>query len=105
MSRNQALGSRMKSKGQGGPGLIRASLPRLLPDAGLSAHAFFEGAGGEREAEVIADELDAVGTGGVEIAIGAFSFNNQWHGFRAHDLTIALREAGVDQQFDVASHV
>src|SRR3954462_785123 len=54
---------------------------------------------------MIAGVGDAVGAGGVEIAVGAFGFDDQRGGFALVELAIALWIADVDQQFDITNHV
>src|SRR5204863_535856 len=68
-------------------------------------HAFLERTRRQRETKIVPHILDAVGTGRVEVAVGALRLDNQRRGFPAHHFAITLRIANVDQQFDVAPHV
>lgn len=54
---------------------------------------------------MVADVGDAVGAGGVEVAEGAFGFDDQGCGFGFHDLAIAPGVADVNQQLGVAGQV
>src|SRR5687768_4746421 len=73
--------------------------------AGSCPHAFFKRTGGDREAKVVADELDSVGARRIEVAISALSLDNERGGLRFHDLAVALRVTNVDQRLDIACHV
>src|SRR4051812_12278815 len=74
-----------KNKARVSPRLPKTVAPELR------AHAFFEGAGGDREAEVVAGVGNAVGAGGIEFAVGAFGFDDQRRGFAIGDFAVALR--------------
>ena len=60
----------------------------------LGFHSLFERACGEGKAEVVADVLNAVGAGGIEVAIDDIGFDDQRSGFLAHAIKITL---GIDE--------
>src|ERR1051325_3413968 len=84
-------------------GFDRASLRKIT--FCLGAHAFFERAGGDREAKLVAGVGNSVGAGCVEIAVGAFGFDNERRCLAAVERAVSLRIPNVDQEFDVADHV
>src|ERR1044071_1191319 len=71
----------------------------------LCPHAFFKRTGGHGEAEVIANESDAIGARGIQIAEGALRLDDQWSRLRLHHFAVALRISDMDQHFGVTRHV
>lgn len=69
----------------------------------LCAHAVFKGTGGDREAEVIEHVLDAIGAGGVQVAVSALGFDDKRSGLGTCQHTVTLRITDMDEEFDVAS--
>src|SRR6266540_6702789 len=92
-----------------------SSAPDRTPSSGVSrrgqrfpilrSHAFLERPGGQGKTEVVAHIGDAIGAGGVEIAVGALGFDDERCGLCAHDFAVTLRIADVDEHFGVAWQV
>src|SRR6185369_4811765 len=70
-----------------------------------STHALFERAGGHWETKVVANVLNSISTGGIQIPVRAFCLDNERSGFGAHYLAVSLRVSSVNEQLDIPDHV